>query len=127
AERALSRALVGQITWIHLQFCAFAGAARRRGRAMRRPLMLVSYRWLRELLPDSDLEPSQFEDALSAVGLAVDGVHNYAEALREVLLVEVLKVEPHPSRDGLRLVTIRTRGSETVPTLGSIPPRVHES
>src|SRR5690606_36824733 len=67
-----------------------------------------------------------FEDALSAVGLAVDGVHNFEEALRGVLIAEVLKVDAHPSRDGLRLVTIRTRKSDALPTLGSIPPRVQE-
>jgi phenylalanyl-tRNA synthetase beta chain len=88
--------------------------------------MRVSYRWLCELLPGGDLEPPQFEDALSAVGLAVDGVNNYAEALRQVLLVEVIKVEGHPSRDGLRLVTIRTRKGDVLPTLGSIPPRAQE-
>jgi phenylalanyl-tRNA synthetase beta chain len=88
--------------------------------------MLVSYRWLSELLPDCDLEPEQLEEALTAVGLAVDGVQNHAEALRRVVLAEVLKIEPHPSRDNLQLVTIRARGKDAIPTLGSIPPRMSE-
>lgn len=88
--------------------------------------MLVSYRWLCELLPDCDLEPDQVEEALTAVGLAVDSVFDHGAALRSVVLAEVLKIEPHPSRDSLRLVTIRARGKETMPTYGSIPPKIAE-
>ncbi len=88
--------------------------------------MLVSYRWLCELLPDCDLEPDQVEEALTAVGLAVDGTFDHGEALRNVVLAEVLRIEAHPSRESLRLVTIRARGKETMPTYGSIPPKLAE-
>lgn len=88
--------------------------------------MLVSYRWLSELLPDCDFEPDQVEVALTAVGLAVDGVQDHAKALGLVVLAEVLRREPHPSRDNLQLVTVRARSKETIPTLGSMPPRALE-
>ena len=55
--------------------------------------MLVSYRWLTELLPHASLDAQEVADALTGVGLAVDGVVNHEDALRPVLLVEVLKIE----------------------------------
>src|SRR5690606_34058844 len=66
------------------------------------------------------------EVALTAVGLAVDGVHDHAEALRLVVLAEVLKKQPHPTRDNLQLVTVRTRGKEAILTLGPMPPRAND-
>ncbi|HSC89116.1 MAG TPA: hypothetical protein VLC09_17660, partial [Polyangiaceae bacterium] len=74
--------------------------------------MLVSYRWLQELLPELDREPREIADALSAVGLAVDGIADYECALRPLLIVEVLEVAPHPARPALQLVTVRTRADD---------------
>ena len=84
--------------------------------------MLVSYRWLCELLPDAHLNAPDVADALTGVGLAVDGVENHEGALRPVVLAEVLHIEPHPSRDSLNLVTVRTRSSGASETLGSLAP-----
>src|SRR5688572_25465096 len=53
-------------------------------RARRAP-MLVSYRWLSELLPDLDRQPEEVAAALSAIGLAVDGVTDLRSALRPVV------------------------------------------
>lgn len=85
--------------------------------------MLVSYRWLSELLPHASLDPEEVTDALTAVGLAVDGLENHEDALRPVILATVLKIEPHPSRDSLNLVTVRTRAPSTPELLSSIPPQ----
>ncbi len=84
--------------------------------------MLVSYRWLTELLPHASLDAQEVADALTAVGLAVDGLVNHEDALRPVVLVEVLKIEPHPSRDTLNLVTVRTREAQGTEFISSIPP-----
>lgn len=84
--------------------------------------MLVSYRWLTELLPHASLDAQEVADALTGVGLAVDALVNHEDALRPVVLVEVIKIEPHPSRDTLNLVTIRTREAQGPDFLSSIPP-----
>ncbi len=86
------------------------------------PQMLVSYRWLSELLPDASFEPKEVEDALTAVGLAVDGTHDFESALRPVVIAAVVSIAPHPSRDSLKLVTIRTRVTPMVVPMGSRPP-----
>jgi len=92
--------------------------------------MLVSYRWLKELLPRLDREPDEVAEALSAIGLAVDGITDHREALRSLVLAEVTGVERHPARDKLQLVSLRIqppdmaalsrppslRGSPTLPS-----------
>jgi phenylalanyl-tRNA synthetase beta chain len=69
--------------------------------------MLVSYRWLKELLPRLDREAEEVAEALSAIGLAVDGVSDGGGPLRSLVLAEVVRVERHPNRDKLKLVTVR--------------------
>lgn len=91
--------------------------------------MLVSYRWLCELLPELDREPSEVAEALTAVGLAVDAFHDLTAALRPVLLATVANVEPHPTRSGLQLVTVRlTSDASPLSEAQSLPPsRVAQS
>lgn len=85
--------------------------------------MLVSYRWLTELLPDLDREPEEVAEALSAIGLAVDGVTDLRSALRPVVVATVESVTKHPTRSTLSLVTVRIHGGEgPVPSSGSLPP-----
>jgi len=85
--------------------------------------MLVSYRWLTELLPELDREPEEVAEALSAIGLAVDGVTDLRSALRPVVVATVERVEAHPTRANLSLVTVRLHGGEgPVPPSGSLPP-----
>lgn len=89
-----------------------------------RPPMLVSYRWLCELLPQLRREPEEVADALSAVGLAVDGVADFGSMLRPLVIAEVLQLEPHPERSGLQLVTVRTCAEETQAVQHSLPPQL---
>ncbi len=84
--------------------------------------MFVSFRWLSELLPTAKLDPLETADILTALGLAVDGVNNCETALRSVIIAQVEAIEPHPSRDSLRLVTILTRKKGVNQVVGSLPP-----
>ena len=65
--------------------------------------MRVSYRWLRELLPTLDREPTEVAELLSGVGLAVDAISLLGDALRSVIIAEVKSFAPHPERSSLRL------------------------
>jgi phenylalanyl-tRNA synthetase beta chain len=85
--------------------------------------MLVSYRWLSELLPDLNREPEEVAEALSAIGLAVDGITDLRTSLRPVVVCTVEGVDKHPTRPNLSLVTVRLHGGEgPVPPSGSLPP-----
>jgi phenylalanyl-tRNA synthetase beta chain len=68
--------------------------------------MLVSYNWIRELLPALTADAHDVALRLSAAGLAVDGVRPFGAALNQVIAVRVLAVEAHPKRSNLKLVTV---------------------
>jgi phenylalanyl-tRNA synthetase beta chain len=72
--------------------------------------MLVSYRWLRELVPALETPPADLARRLSLVGLTVDAIQPFGAALDQVVVAQVRKLEPHPERSGLTLVTV-DRGS----------------
>ncbi len=84
--------------------------------------MFISLRWLSELLPAAQLDSIETAEALTSLGLAVDGVKDHAEALRPVVIAEVVEVAPHPSRDGLRLVTIKMGKPAHLSVGSSLPP-----
>lgn len=75
--------------------------------------MRVSYRWLQELLPGLEASPAEVGQRLADAGLAVDGTTSLGATLGPLRLVEVRRIEPHPTRSGLRLVTVnRGEGHE---------------
>lgn len=77
--------------------------------------MLVSYNWLRELIPALSASPEEVADRLAAAGIAVDGLFARGEALSEVAVARIAAVAPHPKRSGLRLVSVEHgRGQQEV-------------
>ena len=74
--------------------------------------MKASHRWLAALVPGLDVTPQDLAARLSAAGVAVDGITEYGAGTRTIVLAEVKKIEPHPKRDKLRLVTVDRGGVE---------------
>ncbi len=74
--------------------------------------MRVSYRWLQELLPELRTPPAEVADLLTNAGLEVERVESFGVGLEHVLVVAVKRIEPHPERDKLRLVTVDRGGEE---------------
>jgi phenylalanyl-tRNA synthetase beta chain len=75
--------------------------------------MRVSYRWLSELVPGLTLPPHELGDRLTMAGLEVEGREELGAGLEPVVIAEVTKVEPHPQRDKLSLVTVSRGGGIT--------------
>lgn len=77
--------------------------------------MLLSYNWLRELLPTLTASPAVIAEKLTSIGLELEEQRDVGTGLELLCLVEVTKVEPHPNRDKLRLVTVNTgQATQTV-------------
>ncbi|HVU01034.1 MAG TPA: phenylalanine--tRNA ligase subunit beta [Polyangiaceae bacterium] len=74
--------------------------------------MRVSVRLLRELCPALTASPTQIGERLSALGLEVEREHTFGQGAAAVVVAEVRKIEPHPSREKLRLVTVFTGTAE---------------
>lgn len=81
--------------------------------------MKVSLGWLRSLLPGLPTDPHVVAKALTGAGLEVEGLETYGAASRDVVVAKVTKVEPHPKKDGLRLVTVDKGGAEQTVVCGA--------
>lgn len=72
--------------------------------------MKASYRWITALVPGLDVSPMDLAERFTRAGVAVDGVAEYGAGTGPIVLAEVKKVEPHPKREKLRLVTVDRGG-----------------
>ncbi len=68
--------------------------------------MKASYRWLRELLPSLSASPKDVAERFTHAGLEVEGVTEYGAGTESCVVVRVAGVRPHPTKSGLRLVTV---------------------
>ena len=81
--------------------------------------MLISERWLRELVPDAPGLDSLIE-RLTLAGLEVAGTEPAAPPLDSVVVAEVLEATPHPNADRLRLCQV-SDGTDTLPVVCGAP------
>jgi phenylalanyl-tRNA synthetase beta chain len=82
--------------------------------------MRVSLRWLREFLPSLPKDPAVVADCLTDIGLAVDGLQDFGHGFDGCVVAEVRRIEPHPSRSNLRLVTVQLgNGAERTVVCGA--------
>lgn len=76
--------------------------------------MNVSYKWLKEYV-DFDLTPEKVAEALTSIGLEVDGIEEVQSVkggLKNIVIGEVLTCEAHPNSDHLHVTTVNLGGSE---------------
>src|SRR5689334_18150269 len=74
--------------------------------------MKASYRWLRELLPSLSASPKEVAERFTHAGLEVEGSIEYGAGTESCLVVRVTGVRPHPTKSGLRLVTVDRGGGQ---------------
>jgi phenylalanyl-tRNA synthetase beta chain len=72
--------------------------------------MKASYSWLEQLFPGAP-DPRALADRFTAAGVEVEGIHEYGEGAESCVIAWVVSVRPHPSKSGLRLVTIDRGGA----------------
>lgn len=76
--------------------------------------MKLSLLWLQDHL-DTDASVATIADALTDLGLEVEGVHDPVAALAPFRLARVVEAAPHPNADRLRVLKVDTgRGTQQV-------------
>ena len=85
--------------------------------------MKLSYNWLKDYL-ESDLTPQQTADAMTAIGIEVDGVEEQEEipgGLAGVVVAEVLECEAHPDSDHLHITRVNDGSGEPLTVVCGAP------
>src|SRR5271170_6713748 len=86
--------------------------------------MKASYRWLRALVPALSASPRELAARFTQAGLEVEGTHEFGEGTEACLVVAVVSTRPHPSKSGLKRVTVARGGDplEIVCGAPNVPP-----
>jgi phenylalanyl-tRNA synthetase beta chain len=73
--------------------------------------MKVSLRWLRELCPSLPDDKHAVADRFTRAGLEIEGMVEFGAGAETCVVASVTATRPHPSRSGLRMVTVDRGGS----------------
>ncbi len=85
--------------------------------------MKLSYNWLKEYLK-CDLTPQQVADAMTSIGIEVDGVEEQEQipgGLAGVVVARVLTCEAHPDSDHLHVTTVDAGSGEPLSVVCGAP------
>jgi len=85
--------------------------------------MNISYNWLKEYV-NFDLTPAETADALTSIGLEVDGVEEIQTikgGLEGLVIGEVLTCEQHPNSDHMHVTTVNVGTGEPVQIVCGAP------
>lgn len=85
--------------------------------------MKLSYNWLKDYLK-CDLSPVQVAEAMTAIGIEVDGVEETEEipgGLAGVVVAQVLECEPHPDSDHLHITKVDAGSGEPLTVVCGAP------
>ena len=82
--------------------------------------MKASYSWLKYLVPGLPDDPREVAQRFTAAGLEVEGISIYGAASPSCVLAWVVSTRPHPTKSGLRLVTV-DRGGGTQEVICGAP------
>jgi phenylalanyl-tRNA synthetase beta chain len=73
--------------------------------------MKASHQWLRTLVPALPDDPGELAARFTAAGLEVEAMHAYGAGSETCVVARVVSAKPHPSKSGLRLVTVDRGGA----------------
>ncbi|MBQ5411495.1 MAG: phenylalanine--tRNA ligase subunit beta, partial [Bacteroidales bacterium] len=85
--------------------------------------MKLSYNWLKDYL-ECGLTPHQIADAMTDIGIEVDGVEEQEEipgGLAGVVVAHVLECVPHPDSDHLHITKVDDGSPEPVTVVCGAP------
>jgi phenylalanyl-tRNA synthetase beta chain len=69
--------------------------------------MHISFNWMRDFAPiELGDSPNLLSEVISLAIAEVEGVSSHGDALGQVTVAEVLKTEPHPDADSLKIATV---------------------
>ena len=65
--------------------------------------MTTSLSWIKAYVPELEVEPQEYMDAMTLSGSKVEGYKKLDEDLEKIVIGQVLKIEKHPDAQKSRL------------------------
>ncbi len=63
--------------------------------------MNTAYSWIKAYIPDLDVAPQEYTDAMTLTGTKVEGFTKLDKNLEKIVVGEITSIEPHPDADKL--------------------------
>ncbi len=82
--------------------------------------MTTSLKWIKAYVPELDVEPQEYMDAMTLSGSKVEGYKRMDEDLEKIVIGQVEKIEKHPDADKLIVCQVNI-GTETTQIVTGAP------
>lgn len=82
--------------------------------------MTTSLKWIKAYVPELDVQPQEYMDAMTLSGSKVEGYKKMDEDLEKIVIGQVTKVEKHPDADKLVICQVNV-GTETIQIVTGAP------
>ncbi len=82
--------------------------------------MNTSYSWIKRYVPELDVTPQEYMDAMTLSGTKVEGYEILNKDLDKIVIGQVLSVEPHPDADKLVICQVDVK-TETIQIVTGAP------
>ena len=82
--------------------------------------MKTSLSWIKEYVPDLDVQPQEYMDAMTLSGSKAEGYEKLDADLDKIVIGQVVKIEPHPDADKLVICQVDI-GTETIQIVTGAP------
>lgn len=88
--------------------------------------MNTSMSWIKAYVPELDVTPQEYTDAMTLSGTKVEGFETLDEDLEKIVVGKVLKIERHPDADKLVICQVQIDEEGTVTQIVTGAPNVKE-
>ena len=82
--------------------------------------MKPSLSWIKEYVPDLDVQPQEYMDAMTLSGSKAEGYEKLDADLDKIVIGQIVKIEPHPDADKLVICQVDI-GTETIQIVTGAP------
>ncbi len=82
--------------------------------------MNTPYSWIKAYVPDLDVTPQEYTDAMTLTGTKVEGYTRLDKNLEKIVVGEILSIDPHPDADKLVVCRVDV-GSEVLQIVTGAP------
>ena len=82
--------------------------------------MKTSLSWIKEYVPDLDVQPQEYMDAMTLSGSKAEGYEKLDVDLDKIVIGQIVKIEPHPDADKLVICQVDI-GTETIQIVTGAP------